>query len=279
MKSHSRSPSRSGWCRQACTRQQRSWPGRSWPRRRGRGNAWSSGGCWLFWKFTSVMGFSPDVFLSSCKQWLQLTIKDAAGLARRVDQTVIVSRSPVMQPWQSEDKIKVTGHLRRQTSYLDLESFIRPCTQLRSTGCMRKWCNRMRWKRKQGHKVAGPALTNLLSAWCPVHVRRIWCNRVRCEPTSMDIVNNMWDQIELKATLYWKIPRKIFLHLLLVESRYLRKGGSQQTHLGCSDAPCLGHFGPFRQLQCWANSVEAPLPAQLLRLVGLNFESLVLCKV
>ena len=139
-----------------------------------------------------------SAFLSPCKQRLELTIKDAAGLARRVDQTVIVSRSPVMQPWQSEDKIKVTGHLRRQTSYLDLESFIRPCTQLRTTGCMRKWCNHMRWKIKQGQKVAGLALTNLLSGWGPVHVRWIWCNGVRCEPTNMDIVNH----IELKATLY-----------------------------------------------------------------------------
>ena len=77
----------------------------------------------------SVMVISPDAFLSSCKQKLELTIKDAAGLARRVDQTVVVSRCPVMQPWQTEDKIKGAGLLRRETSYLDSESFICLCTQ------------------------------------------------------------------------------------------------------------------------------------------------------
>ena len=59
-------------------------------------------------------------------------------------------------------------------------------------------------KRRQGfHRQ-----TFYISGWCPVQTRWIWCNRVRCEPTNTNIVNNMLEQIELKATLFWKSPRK-----------------------------------------------------------------------
>ena len=60
----------------------------------------SSGNLRQLWDFLLMSSWAP-----ASKDW-NLRLKDAAILATRGDQTVVVSRSPVMQPWQSEDKIK-----------------------------------------------------------------------------------------------------------------------------------------------------------------------------